>query len=236
MTRSINISLSAQTIDALKNANYALYVMKAVKYGFKGVPFRPTNGAEFVTPGYGGGASLAWRVLADYLQRTSIQWETAVEAYVSASPITDQQRIVPGSETSVALGQTVKVSAGGGLSVASGGGEGAVAIVNQGVSSWTCGLAETARGGPAPTCAFPLYGGAMVVLTPQDRVLLMFTSNLLPTGSVITTAYSSGLLVDASGGDRSVSFDINQGWSAGAAAWATTVAPEADLSLLLVTT
>lgn len=237
MTRSIAISLSADTVGALQGQGLALYVMKGVKYGFKGVPFTPSNAAaKTVGPATGGGAPLIWRIVSNYLAQTTVAWDAAVQAYISASQIAEQQRVVPGAASAVELGQTVNVSGTGELSVASGGGAGAVAIVNQGAQAWTCGLLQDAGAGPAPTCAFPLRGGAMEVLTPREVVLLMFAANLLPAGSAVTTAYSSALLVDAADGDRAVSFDIDQGWSANGATWARAVAPQADLGPLLLTT
>lgn len=246
MTRTIDISLSADTVSGLKTAEYALYVLKAVKYGVEQVPFRnaaPSLMAEEaptemppLPPSPGGGAPLVWQVRTNYLQKTTVAWDAAVQAYVSPCEIVDQGRIVAGASCPVALGQTVNVSVTGGLSTASDGGQGAVSIVSQGAALWTCGLSEGAAGAFAPSCAFPLYAYAMDVLTPQDRVLLMFAEQGLAVGSVIVTAYSSGLLVDAAAADRAVSYDLARGWSANGAIWARLVPPQTKLADLLITT
>lgn len=246
MTRTIDISLSADTVSGLKTAEYALYVLKAVKYGVEQVPFRTAapglmkeaapTALPPLPPSPGGGAPLVWQARTNYLQKTTVAWDAAVQAYVSDCPIADQGKIVVGASCPVGLGQTVNVSATGGLSTTGGGGEGAVSIVSQGAAVWTCGLSEGAAGVFAPTCAFPLYAYAMDVLTPQDRVFLMFAEQGLAPGSVIVTAYSQGLLVDAAAADRAVSFDLARGWSAGGATWATPIPPQANLATLLITT
>ncbi|MET0274552.1 MAG: hypothetical protein ABW360_16315 [Phenylobacterium sp.] len=239
MSRHIDISLPAATIDALKSVGSALYVLKAVKYGFKGVPFTPPSNAmlkKAISPSTGGGAPVLVKVVTNYLARTTVEWSQPVAAYVSQSPITDQQLIRAPNPQPVELGQTVNVDPNGGLSVVAGGGEGAVAIANQGQTPWTCGLSQDFGAGPAPTCAFPLFGSGMDVLRPVDQALLMFATNLLPVGTIVSTAYSAALLVDAAADDRAVSFDVNQGWSAGGASWGRPVAAGTDIGPLLITT
>jgi hypothetical protein len=233
MTRHIDINLSAQTLEQLKNANFALYALKAVKYGFKGVVLK----AQAKALAYGGGAPLVWLKRENYLQLTTLAWEAAVQGYISTSPIVEQQPVAVEARTDVDLGQTVYVSAPGGLSIGSGS-AGVVSLINQGTTAWTCGLAQAVGGASpaAPTCAFPLYGGGMDVLTPLDSVLLMFASNLLAAGAVVTTAYSSAVLVDAAAADRAVTFDINLGWGPAGPAWLTPVAPDANIGNLLVRT
>lgn len=239
MTRALTITLPSETLDALKGTNQALYAVKGVKYGFRGVSFPPIPRLAPAMPvgwarGYGGGALLIWRFREDYLANTTLKWDPEVDAYISNDPIQNQASVSVGVRTPIDLGQTVHVSPTGGLTPMSGGGDGAITVLNEGTDPWTCGLIDRAAG--AQTCAFPLYGGAMDVFQPLDKVLLMFAANLMAAGQVIETAYSDGLLVDAADADRAVTFDINLGWSAGGAAWASPVKAGANLSELMITT
>lgn len=236
MTRTVTITLTPGTRDQLIAIAYALYVMKAVKFGPQGVPFPPSN-AFIALPtgaGLGGGAPLIWRVVTQLFDNMTVAWAPDLKAYISTDPIVDQQTVTAQASAAVALGQTVDVSATGGLTVVNGGGTGAVVMDNQGTTEWTSGMMQGPSGPTAPYCAFPLPGQDTGVMTPLDQVLLMFTLNTLKAGAVIQTAYSAGLLVDAGAADRSVTYDINAGWSAGGAAWATAVPALSNLDPLLI--
>jgi len=141
-----------------------------------------------------------------------------------------------GNTAQATLGQTISVDANGQLATLASGSPGVVSILNTGQTAWTCGLAQTVGAGPAPTCAFPLHGGAQDMIAPTARVLVMFAIDSIPLGSAVSTAYSSGFLIDfAAEAERAVTFDIDAGWSAGGATWARAVPPGTDLGSLLIT-
>ena len=112
---------------------------------------------------------------------------------------------------------------------------GAISILNNGTTSWTAGISQTANGVNAPMCAIPLNGKMMDVIVPIEKVLVMFTSATINTGTVFYQSYSSGMLIDLTGvTQRSVSFDIDNGWENGGEAWGQEVAPNQDLVPLLI--
>lgn len=225
MQRSLSITLPPATVQALHDGSFALYGFAAVRYGPR------TNAA-----GFGGGCPLVWFRNARYLQNNVVAWSDAPVAFVSTTPLAENAVIAVGASQAVAVGGTVRVSAYGGLTPIISGSPGVVSIVNQGSAPWTCGLAADAGAGPAPFCAFPLYGGGMDMIVPTSKVLVMFAVDTLPLGAAVTTAYSNGLLIDfADQAARAVTFDINTGWGSGAATWATPVPPQTDLGALLVT-
>jgi len=86
-----------------------------------------------------------------------------------------------------------------------------------------------------PLCAFPLFGNNMDVIIPIEKVLLMFSTTPVNTGTVIEQSYGSGLLIDLTAENhRSVGYDINKGWSWGGYSWAQSVPPSAELVPLLI--
>ena len=84
-------------------------------------------------------------------------------------------------------------------------------------------------------CAIPLNGKMMDEVVPIEKVLLTFASNTVDTGTVIYKCFSSGLMIDLTkSNNRSVAFDIDNGWSWDGGTWATEIAPNANLVPLLI--
>lgn len=233
MIRTLRLSLSAATVDALKGQNAALYAFQAVRYGPRLQPAR----AKAARPaGYGGGWPVVWARVSDYLANTSIAWDDAPSAYMSTTPLSDNVTITIGDQAPVGLGQKITVNDAGLGPVAQGNESGVVSLVSAATTALTCGLSLTAAGGVAtPICAFPLYPSAMDMIAPAGRILVMFALDQAKVGMTITGAYASGLMVDfGAETDRQVSFDILAGWSAQGAAWAKTVVADSDLAPLLI--
>lgn len=214
----IDISLTQATVDALKNSGFALYAFKAVKSTVSG------------------GAPLVWFRTTAMLTSMKVKWEETYQAYISTDEIIANGSISASTSCDVDLGQTAYVSATGGLSPANGGTDGAIAILNQGAHPWTTGISQLNNGKASPMCAIPLFGNMLDVIVPIEKVLLMFASNTVNTGTVIYKAYSAGVMVDLTASNtRPVSFDINAGWSWGGGTWAQQIPANADLVPLLIT-
>lgn len=124
----------------------------------------------------------------------------------------------------------------GSLNVVGGGSPDAMSILNQTTTEFVCGLAAARQfDTPSSIVAMPLFANMLDAINPLEKVLLMFTSSPLRPGEVIVRAFAQGLLVDMTDAmERSVSFDISTGWSAGGAAWAQIVDPNTLLGPLLV--
>lgn len=222
--------MSAATVDALKGQNAALYAFQAVRYG-------PRLQSKALRPmGYGGGYPLVWLRRLNYLANTTIAWDDACAAYISTTPLAENAVIVVGDQTPVAMGQKVVASDSGLAPAVQGNDAGVASIVSAATVALTCGLSlAESSADPAPVCGFPLYPGAMDMIAPAGRILVMFALDQAKVGMAITGAYAAGLLVDfGSDTDRQITFDILAGWSAQGAAWARAVPVDSDLAPLLI--
>lgn len=226
MQRTLTISLSSATVQALASGNLALYGFAAVSYG-------PVLTAAV---GYGGGYPLVWFRIPNCLPRTVVTLSDPAAAFVSTTALSENAVVAMSNSAPATVGQTVEVAATGLMSTDANGQPGVISVVNQGSTPWTCGLAADAGFGSAPICAFPLHGNSMDMIGPTAKVLVMFAVDKIPVGSAVTTAYAGGLFIDfQTEAARAVSFDIDQGWSWGGGTWATVVPPQTNLGALLVT-
>jgi hypothetical protein len=218
----IDITMSAATVTALVNGNYNMYGFKAVQAA------------------QGGGAPLVWFQLPNtgYSTLTKVMWAVQYQAYTSNSSIISGGEVDASFAAAIDLGQTLNVQAGGIGDVTSGGPAQAISVYNTTKTQFTCGISqEAADGSTNPMCAFPLYGQQLDVIAPIEKVLLTFSTLPVNTGTVIEQAYAPGILVDlTSSNQRSVSYDINEGWSWGGYSWAQSVAANEDLIPLLIET
>jgi hypothetical protein len=180
---------------------------------------------------------------------TSILVDTSMSADVPPG-----MAIQPAFSAPIAIGQILVLSKNGGGSgdVQGGGPAGAVSVQNSTGTEYLCGLAQ-AQGSndPEPYCAVPIYGAGQESLYPVDKVLLGFSSAALEPGkyllsldgSVPITSRSNVdasvgttmLLIDLTSADtRSVSYDINTGWSWGKNAWGVTYSSATKLAAILI--
>jgi len=212
--------MDSNTVQQLLSNNFSLY-------GFKAVQTTQS-----------GGAPLVWFQTLTYSTNTAVSWTESYQAYTSAqanlsSPTT---QITASNANAINLGQTMNVAAGGIGTVVNGGNPVAISILNQTTTQYTCGISQAATGGATtPLCAFPLFGGNMDVMAPISKVLLMFSSAAVNTGTVIQQAYSPGIFIDLTANNNvAVSYDINKGWSWGGASWAQSVVANQDMAPLLI--
>ena len=218
MPQSIEIQLSPATLTALKELGYALYVMRA---------FNTTNAA---------GKPLVWIVETNYLENNQLTFDSAYAAYVSTSQVIANGVVVASSYAPVEIGQTATVAANGELTVTVTGNPAGITLVNGSTTPYTTGVAAAINGqNPAPIFAEPLFGLAEDIAAPLDKFLLTFSTQGVTPGTLVEHAMSQSLLVDISNlNQASVNFDINTGWNAAGAAWATPVAAGTNLIPVLV--
>jgi hypothetical protein len=218
----IDITMSPATVTALVDGNFNLYGFKAVQTT------------------QGGGAPLVWFQLPrnDYSTLTQVIWSVQYQAYTSRSKIIPNGKVTASFSTEIDLGQTLSVVDGGTGDVTKGGPKQAVSISNTTTTQFTCGISQRAADGSTnPMCAFPLYGQHLDVIAPIEKVLLIFSTTPVNTGTVIEQAYSPGVLVDlTSSNERTVAYDINKGWSWGGYSWGRAVAATEALVPLLIET
>lgn len=212
---TLTIQAAPQTLQALVQGGYTLYALQAVQ-------------------GAGGGVPVAWLRTRAFSENTRLAWENTYQAYTSTSQSVPGGTITAIAAYPIAPGQTLQVTSPTGTgTVVSGGVAGEVSILNQTTVPFTAGLAQSMNGSGEPLCAFPLYGGNLVLVSPVPQVLVMFSA--VPDQTVMTQALGPGVLVDFTGAtDRSVTFDINNGWAWGEEAWGKAVPPLSDLVPLLI--
>ena len=220
----VNITMSPDTVTKLIGGNYNLYGFKAVQST------------------QGGGLPLVWFKIDMFSTNNVINWLVQHQAYTSSSPITPNSQVVAGFSRDINLGQMLNVEAGGTGSVVTGGPSTAISIYNTTQTPFTCGISALIAGSGQPVCAFPLYGLQMDDITPLEKLLLIFSTNQMKTGTATDfiygdvgslASYSPGVFIDLTGGPRrAVTYDINEGWSG--YVWAEQIAATANLASLLI--
>ncbi|MFN3228914.1 MAG: hypothetical protein ACK41P_03585 [Asticcacaulis sp.] len=215
----IDITMSANTVQTLKQQGCSLLAFKAVKT-------QVTNGAPTV-----------WVSVSNYLTSTSLVWEETYAAYISAQKIKNNVTINTNTNIAADLGYNVLVDQYGNLTANQNGAAGTISIINQAATPYTTGISQASdNGGMQPLCALPLNGNFMDQVTPIEKVMLVFSSGITNTGTVLYSISSTGFMIDLTGvNDRSVEFDVNTGWNANGASWAQVIPANTALSPLLVT-
>jgi hypothetical protein len=220
----IQITMSDDTIQALKSSNYTLYAFKAVNNG-------NTNAAPLV-----------WFKTQkdDLLRSTVINWEEQYQAYISNSQIISGGSVDGSNATDIDLGQTANVNQYGSLDAKNGGNSLAISLNNPTVTPYMAsGISQLVKGQASPMIALPLYGETEEDFVPIEKVLLMFATPSVNTGTVIYKSYTEGVLVDLTAAPgspktRAVSYVINTGWDWGQQAWGRSVAAEEQLVPILI--
>ena len=219
-TYQVEIDMDSNTVATLKKQGFRLYGFKAVK-----APL-------------GGGAPLVWFQSNTFSTNTDVSWETKFEAYTSNSAIIPNGKIEASNSVGIDLGQTFKVTGDAGTGDVTGGGtKGAISILNETSTPFTCGISQLRGGKASPLCAFPLYGQNLDVIAPIEKVLFLFSSRPVNTGTVIEQSYGPAIFVDLTGAPenrRQVSYDLNGGWSWDGGVWAKQLKPSESMVPLLI--
>lgn len=214
------IAMSQPTVESLKSSGYTLDAFQVVETNDDGT--LPT----------------VWLSTVKYALSTTLTWTAQVKAYTSPTAIAPNRVIVVGFSTDIASGQMLTVDASGAGSVTWDGIAGAIGVRNMTGQGFTVGVAAaaTVQGMPqsATLCAAPLYGVDLKLIEPTTRVLFVVGGSIAAPGTTVTRSLGPGVLVDFAGANaRSLTFDIDKGWSWGGAAWASSVPPGADLKSIL---
>lgn len=246
---SVNITMSSETVENLKKAGFQLYGFKVVvveNSASKGVP-------------------LVWFATDEYLVNTTLEWSEDYQAYISTQlnpslyevikPCPLQESIngslarkdyikdlrlalVACSSESIEINQKMVVDTYGNTTVMPNGNNNAISIVNESAKQWTCGISQALLNPLTfnPLSAFPLYGRSQCVITPVNKVLLMFASySLLKTGAVVDQSWGPSVLVDLTDvKSRDLTYDLNNGWGPTNQVWATLVPVTSDITPLVI--
>jgi hypothetical protein len=220
MARTVAITLAPATLSALQASGFRLYAFLQV-----------TTSNKSAVP-------LVWGRIDAYMAQIALTFDTAasLSAYASLDAIAVNQPIVAGNALPIAPGQAVQVGSQGALQPASGAPAGTVLFTSAATQAYVCGLqAACGSAAAAPFVAFMAYAGLEVALQPSDAVLLMWATSIYDPGVYMHAALGPGLLVAFDGvAQRAIGFDINMGWDAAGASWASPVTAGADLQTALI--
>ncbi|HEX6038080.1 hypothetical protein [Longimicrobium sp.] len=177
-----------------------------------------------------------WFRTDSFSQATQVNWRVDYQAYSSRSEIIPNGQIVASAAYPADLGNTFTIESPRGTgSVTQAGDARAITIHNNVETRFSCGISQKNDAGYAPICALPIFNGFDDVFVPVEKVLLMFATDEVNTGTVILKAYSPAVLVDLTGvTTRTVNYSIDKKWSWGGAPWAHAVAGGEDLVPLLI--
>jgi hypothetical protein len=215
----VSIVMDAVTVDDLQAQGFSLYAFKAVKSPLKG------------------GAPLVWLETTNYSTNTELSWKEEYQAYTSRTEIKAGARINASFSEEIALGQTLKVTGEAGTGeVVNGGTAGMISILNETNKRFTCGIKQRQSSGEITMlCAFPLFGENLDTIVPIQKVLLMYATQTVNTGTVLFKAFSSGVMIDLTGkNQRTVKYHIDGGWSWDGGSWGQKVRANDDLVPLLI--
>lgn len=212
----VMITMPTTTVQTLKLDGFALYGFKAVQSSQQGAP-------------------LVWLRTDQLMSSTQVAWTDDYQAYTSTNQIMPGGQIMEQFAARISPGETLQIQRGGTGMVMPQGTPNAISFLNQDFSQYTVGISQQHDGRFSPLCAFPLAGNMMSVITPIQKVLLMFSPVQANPGTVVMHSSNPGLLIDLAGtNQRSVSFDINTGWSSGGGSWGQQIPANTDLSQLLL--
>jgi hypothetical protein len=217
---TLNIAMDDATVNSLAGENFSLYAFKAVQ----------TN--------IGGGQPVVWFKTKEFSLSTVVTWSLDFGAYTSKTQIIANANIVASASYPINLGQILEVQQPTGTgAVKQDGTDDAISIYNKTNTPFTCGISVKAGNSSNAICAFPLHGESTNVIVPIEKVLVMFASDEVNTGTVIEKAFTSSFLVDMTGATdntRQIKYDINASWNAGGAGWANKQKPNVQLAPLLI--
>lgn len=244
---TVTINMDADTISALSQSNFYLYGFKAVSSSDKA------------------GRPLTWFKMGSekkILSKTYVEWSDNYQAYISNDKIVENTQIRVGNPVDIKTGQTWELDKG----VTNMGPSNDISILNETGDQLTCGISEKLddQAEFQPYCAFPLYSQNLQIITPIEKILMMFSTENVAPGTVVTYLYDlkatganagtyhakvietavesnnlasilSGILIDLTGStQREVTYSINEGWNWGEGVWAEDVAVTANLVPLLI--
>jgi hypothetical protein len=180
-----------------------------------------------------------WLQTGQYSTNTTVRWPGVCSAYTAPwqGSIGAGETVSPGFSIPVATGQqlTIDQLAGTGEVTAPGPKPDAIVVLNTTTKPFAAGIAQELSNSSPPICASPLHGESVDLFVPAEQILLAFSNIGSRPGTVVTSLFAPGILVDLTEAmTRSVQFDIDQGWSWGNATWGQAIGATDNVVPLLV--
>jgi len=191
------------------------------KLGGSGQSLRAYKG---VKTGVANGLSPVWFMTNDFGDVVDVKWQEQYCGYVNSIDLKPGAVVDAHSVKPMTLGQLLTTDDFGVATVDNNGQAGDITIHNKGHKEWTCGMGQKVGGVMSPSCSFKLFGtGYTLLMMPYEEVLLVFESGQIDTGTLVEETISSSIVITLTGDarERTVSFNIDNGWDAQQASWAT---------------
>jgi hypothetical protein len=220
---AVIVEIPKSSVNRLRNGGYKLYGLRSVKSSI------------------GGGVPTIWIQTEKIGQVTEITWEERYAIYTSQEvSLSQNTRVRATNFEPASLGQYLEVTelSGNGDIKADEDNPRSLSIDNTTSEEFVGGICTMDQYGKfKPSGAFPIYGNQTATFKPITKVAFFFATDPYVAGTVIARAASQGILVDltdAPNGERSVEYEINQGWDFQDASWANKIPAKKSLSNLLI--
>lgn len=213
----ITINIDPTDLQIIKDQGQSLYFFKSVQAS-------------------GNGGITVWYKIetSDLLSTNTFTWTDDYKAFNSISDIKNNVQIIPGNVLAIQLGNVILIDSSGNLSITSDVYEGCISYVNSASKMYTVGYIQTDN----VTCAFQINGGnSSRIMAPINKVALIFATDNITIGTIITKAMSSGVLIDMNGAtnnSRSVNYKTADGWTSNTETWAYNFPSFTQLSTILI--
>lgn len=238
MKSSLIINFSQESVEYLNQGNYTLCCFLACK---------SENAASFVP--------LCWCTINFFLRSVLIEWEFDLSAYLSTSEIANNkiiyipqiessrstQKSVAGSNYEIALEQRMLINDYGKVSIDTDNTSETVLIQNNSTTPYATGICIYNNNDDQyyGNCVFNTYGKHNIKVAPVNKAFLMFTSKDIKSNTVVLVSENDGMLVDLTNistqdNSRTVSYDIDTGWSSNGQVWGKIYPRGTDLKSILV--
>lgn len=197
---TLNLNIDSASLVTLKNAGAKLYL------------FRRSESSNLT------GVPLIFDIIANYLENNVYTLYPEINAYISNSPISPNQKIRIGQQIPCQPGKTVNVSEYGTLNILSSApSPEAVYFQNNTGNSWTAGVSATLFSDCSQFANFnalTLNNTQMPGIKPTNAIMLMWSSSTYSSGSSLAYALSNSILIDLdlAGGNGTVMY-TSTGWS-----------------------
>lgn len=238
MQYSLIINLSQETVMELNKGNYTLCSFLACQ-----------------SPNANLGEPLCWGVTKTFLNSVRISWQDSLCGYISTSSIAENAIIyipqpaagtsrdavdaVTASTYQIKLRQRMLIQNYGEISIDQINNNNTVLIQNDSTTRYLSGIGvlDNLDNKYYGICALNLFGNNNIQIAPVNKAFLMFSSKDVQHNTVISVSESAGMLIDFSGSidnTRTVSYDINSGWSSNQESWGVTYPSGTNLGNLLI--
>lgn len=187
-----------KTLSKLQERKYILFAFRAVE-----------TSAE-------GGLPVIWFSTNGYSETTNVSWQETYGAFASTTEVKSGTKIDANCQKEINLNQKMEVVSPLQCKEPVDGITGCISVLNKRDAELpSCGISEKNQANEfAPLCAFPLFGGNLIMIKPIQKVFLMFANKPIVTKTVIAQSVGPGILIDLTNKqERTVTYDVDKNWS-----------------------